>query len=59
MAGTQLELEQLIIKLKNRINNCMNFKIDTCFCSECPLYDNVGEEDLCKKINEIKINEKS
>ena len=42
--------EELLKELINRIEMCQNNEIDTCDCTECPLYNFRDEQNICLKL---------
>ena len=47
--------EELLKKLINRIEMCRRGLLNTCDCTECPLYKDFGDgQDFCSKILEEK-----
>ena len=47
--------EELLKELINRIEMCQNNEIDTCDCTECPLYKDFGDrQNICLKLLEEK-----
>ena len=47
--------EELLKKMINRIEMCRHGLLNTCDCTECPLYKDFGNgEDFCSKLSEEK-----
>ena len=47
--------EELLKELINRLEMCHNCEIDTCDCTECPLYEHFGDgQNICLKLLEEK-----
>ena len=47
--------EELLKELINRIEICQSNEIDTCDCTECPLYKDFGDgQNICLKLLEEK-----
>ena len=47
--------EELLKELLNRIEMCQRGLLNTCDCTECPLYKDFGDgQNICLKLSEEK-----